>query len=297
TDRVRIRRVLVAMDASPHSLAALEAAADMAARFRAELQGLFVEDLNLLRLAQLPFAQEVGQFSARRRRIDSEELERQLRAESARIQRIFDGTTRQAHVRCSFRVTRGLVHREVLSAAEEADMLVLGRAGWSLIRSRRLGTTARAILAQAPGLVLVLERESCLSEPAVVVYDGSPLSKKALKMAAALAEGPGAGLPHPAVLSHEQEETQPVSIFLLVRDGAEDAKALRREVEAWLEAHAPGMQVRFRALTNELISRLADYIVHEACGILLVPARSAVLGDSALQELLNEIQVPVLLVS
>ena len=59
-----IRRILIALDASTHSLAALHAAAEMAANMQAELIGLFVEDENLLHLAGLPFAQEVRSSSA-----------------------------------------------------------------------------------------------------------------------------------------------------------------------------------------------------------------------------------------
>ena len=44
-----IRRILVALDTSPHSQAAMEAAIELAARFEAELAGMFVEDVNLLR--------------------------------------------------------------------------------------------------------------------------------------------------------------------------------------------------------------------------------------------------------
>ena len=43
-----IRRILVALDASPHSLAALEAASELADALKAELVGIFVEDVNLL---------------------------------------------------------------------------------------------------------------------------------------------------------------------------------------------------------------------------------------------------------
>ncbi len=42
-----IRRILVALDASPHSQAALEAASDLADALKAELVGIFVEDVNL----------------------------------------------------------------------------------------------------------------------------------------------------------------------------------------------------------------------------------------------------------
>ena len=58
-----IRRILVALDASPSSLVALEEAAKLAAVWDAELAGVFVEDSELLRMAQLPFMQTVGSFS------------------------------------------------------------------------------------------------------------------------------------------------------------------------------------------------------------------------------------------
>ena len=75
-----IQRILVALDASPHSQAALDAAATLAARVSAELQGLFIEDVNLLRLAELPFAREVGSFTATHRRLDARDLERDKQA-------------------------------------------------------------------------------------------------------------------------------------------------------------------------------------------------------------------------
>jgi hypothetical protein len=59
-----IRRILIALDASPDGLSALETSAWLAARMNAELQGLFVEDESLLRIAEIPLAREVPYFSA-----------------------------------------------------------------------------------------------------------------------------------------------------------------------------------------------------------------------------------------
>lgn len=56
----RIRRVLVALDASPGSVVAAAAAARMAAALEAELEGLFVEDHDLLRLSRSSQARQVG---------------------------------------------------------------------------------------------------------------------------------------------------------------------------------------------------------------------------------------------
>ncbi len=74
--RAPIRRILVALDASGASLAALDAAARLAATLEAELLGLFVEDEDLLRLAGLPCAREVGFTFTQARRMESADMER-----------------------------------------------------------------------------------------------------------------------------------------------------------------------------------------------------------------------------
>ena len=58
-----VRTILVALDASPGSMAALEAGARVAARLDAELVGLYVEDENLLKVGDLPIAVLVDTFA------------------------------------------------------------------------------------------------------------------------------------------------------------------------------------------------------------------------------------------
>ncbi len=57
-------RVLVALNASRRDYQALELAASLAARKRVELLAVFVEDINLFNLAELPFAKEIVRASA-----------------------------------------------------------------------------------------------------------------------------------------------------------------------------------------------------------------------------------------
>src|SRR5690554_5627839 len=54
------RRILVLLDGSRLSLAAMEAAADIARAQQAEVLGIFVEEANLLRSAGYGFAREVS---------------------------------------------------------------------------------------------------------------------------------------------------------------------------------------------------------------------------------------------
>jgi len=76
---VLIRRIAIAVDASPTSIAALEATVELAAVWEAEVLGIFVEDVNLIKAASLPFAGEVGSHSGAFRRIDPDNVRRQRR--------------------------------------------------------------------------------------------------------------------------------------------------------------------------------------------------------------------------
>jgi len=277
TGKAGIRRILVALDNSPHSAAALEAAAELARRSGAELLGLYVEDINLLRLARLPFAQEVGQFTAVRRRLDVREVERQIRGQTLRIRRMFEVTTRQAQVRWSFRVTRGTVAHEVLRAAGDVDALVLGRSGWSLIAPSKMGSTARAVLAEAPGLGLIVPRGGCLGAPFMVIYDGSTLAERALDTAAALIK----------------EGEQPLTVLLLA-ERRERLEPLRARVHAWRGGR--DLELRYATLSTTNVPDLVNTLHNEWCGTLFVPSRSDVLSTEALQAVLDEVEVPVLLV-
>ena len=103
-----IRRILVALDASLHSLAALEAASELAEALKAELVGIYVEDINLLHLAGLPFAHEVSYLSVAVRQLDSPSMERELRVQAERARQVLAGVAGRRQLRWSFRVVRGL---------------------------------------------------------------------------------------------------------------------------------------------------------------------------------------------
>ena len=105
----RIRRVLVALDASPDSVAAAAAAVRVAAALDAELAGLFVEDHDLLRLGGSRLARQVASLTAGAERLGAEEMERQLRAQATRARRALSRLAAREGIACTFQVTRGRV--------------------------------------------------------------------------------------------------------------------------------------------------------------------------------------------
>lgn len=272
-----IKRILVALDASPHSLTALETAAQLARHFRAELLGLFVEDARLLRLTRTPHATEISFVSGIRRRMNAQEVEWQLRAQAMRIREVFEGVAQRKHVRWSFRVQRGRIESEVVSAASEADLLVLGKTGLSIIRRRRLGSTARAVLSKPPTLTLLLHHGAHLGIPALVIYDGTSAAKKGLQAGTAMVD-----------------RLAPLTV-VIVADEEEAAKALRSEVREW--ARGTDLKIQCRRLIGASTTDLVNLVMKEEKGLVVLPASLSLLKDEKLLTLLRELEVPALLVT
>lgn len=262
-----LRHVLVAFDLSAHSLAALEAAAALAARTGGEIAGLFVEDEDFLRLAGLPVARFLDPASAAVRPHSVATMERELRRLAEGARRAIEEAAKRARVRWTFRVVRGPVSPAVLAEASGADLVALGRTGHESHPGRRLGSTARTLVAYAPAPVLLLRRGERVAPPTLVAYDGSDVADRALDLAVRLAG------------------RDPVGV-LVVADGPDDA-APRRRAEGRLAVR--GVAARFRTVEA---GGLSAAVRAEHGGLLVLPAAPG----SALVDRIDEIPCPVLLV-
>ena len=183
----RVRRILVALDASPHSHAALQEAAALAAPLQAELAGVFVLDSELLRFSALPVARETGLTSAQRRTLDPESMERALRLQAERARKSLEDTARQHRLEATFRLMRGNVLVELLRAAEETDLLAMGLMGQMNLNRSRMGSTVRGVASRAACSVLLLSPDVRKGSAVVAIYDRSPQADRALAIASQLA--------------------------------------------------------------------------------------------------------------
>ena len=261
-------RIVVALDASSYSLAALRAAIELAALLDVEVEGLFVEDINLLYLCGFPFNQEIGSYTATSRRLENALLERQLRTLATSIQASIEKSmdrVLRAPVRWTFHVRRGSVVNELLAAAQHADILSIGRSGQ--VRRRTLGSTARALVQRSQRPVLLLDAEGGLVYPLFAIYTGSDTSQRVLHWLTTLA----------------RHTDHPVRIFLVVRpDIARTVEQLEREARAILgELPAEFLVVRFGNVlmtlrahdggTLVLPSEFADLVAEHTGPTIIVP--------------------------
>jgi len=272
-----VRRILVPLDASSHSMSALDIAAELASYFNAELMGLFVEDINLLRLAESPFAQEISFFSPVFRRLDREHLKLQLRIQAERMRAALVSRAARADVPWSFRVTRGGVPTEVLAAAAEADMTIMGKVGMSLIQAAQTGSTVRSIIARSRGMTLILQQGFRLESPIMTVYSGSDLSQRALRISSDL----------------QKMRMRPMTVFIPAGDKAEFDR-LRDEAEALLKQYE--VEGVFRILDEERISRLSRTLNLAGLHLLVLPCEEPYFCGDAVQSLVDRLSNPVLLI-
>jgi hypothetical protein len=178
--------ILVALDASPHSTAALVAAAEVAAALNLELRGLYVEDINLLHLCGLPFGLEIGSFTANPRRLEQAHMERDFRIQASLLRKIMADVAGRQRVSWSFKVVRGGVTQELLSAGSSAQMVSLGRVGTT--PGKRTGSTAQAVVRNTQRPVIVQSAQNALIGPFAVVYLGDPSSDHTVQFAIQLAK-------------------------------------------------------------------------------------------------------------
>jgi nucleotide-binding universal stress UspA family protein len=187
----KLQHILLPLDVSRDSLTALEIAFGLASAIGGEISGLFIEDEALLMAGSLPFAREVGSFSGISRQIGSADIETRFQAMAGKARAALAEAGRRLNVPSSFRITRGDVPAQILAAAADADMVVLGKAGWSAGILRKPGSTCLAILSNSRVPVLIAERGVTLAPPILVVNDGTPAGKRAVDFAAELARSLG----------------------------------------------------------------------------------------------------------
>lgn len=271
---LHVRRILVALDASADSLAGLDAAVRLAAELGAEVLGLFVEDVNLLRVAHLEVSRRVVALSGDARELEPGELERYVRAQSRRARQELQASAERFRVPWSFRTTRGRVVQELVTAAREVDLVTLGATGSSPRRAP--GSTVLALLSESDRPVLVLRREAPLGPAIHVLHDGTASGVEAVRTAAGLCR-----------------EGALLEVIVAVEEPA-DFRRLRDETAAWLQSH--GVEGRFRQIPDADVTRICGALAGGDGGLLVAPGPEFRRERRALGRLLRKVGCPVILV-
>lgn len=259
-------RIIVAVGPAAADAAALSLAARFARASGAELAALFVEDLNLLRLAALPFAFEIGAAFASSRPLTINALEHSFRQQADLLRRGLADLAQAMRLRSSFTVARGMLVPALLGAATAEDLVVLAcNPGATLPHLSALDILHAALRGPAPAA----------AQPVVAVLQSAATAGRMLASAQQFAEGLDAELV--LLIAHEDDDTELAAL-----------------AEQWL-ARA-GMRARVHSLPRVSERKLADAIASEKPQALLWQGdgESKILAETSV--LLDALDCPVIVV-
>lgn len=235
-----VRRVVVPVRGATLETATVTAAMRLARSLSAELTVLYVEDLDQVDAASLPFVREIHGASGAARRVDAGALELRWREHAARSRAALAAAATRERLRWHVEVRRGRPDAEIAAATRDGDLVLLSNA-------RRLASEAPSTAApdpdRVPAAVLLLARPLRARGPILVLYDGSPAADAALPLAEAIAEAAG----------------QPL-VFLLAGADADQRARWRSEIDG-ARSHPDGPPAYVRtapAVSLDALARLVE---------------------------------------
>ncbi|MDH3693088.1 MAG: universal stress protein [Gammaproteobacteria bacterium] len=260
--KTNVKRILVAVDTSPRSLAPLEMAVNLAARMQAQLETLFIEDMNLLNLAGLPFAKELDRTSGEARALNAPNITYALQNQAQRLRQLLQTFSEQKQIKTNLRVVRGNYFTEAMHA--KADILFM-------LTSKRVSVTTPGQPAKSGSVSMRFWNAA----PVYVYYTGGSESERPLSLASDLAE----------ILGTEV-------MVLLPANNEKTITALKKRARKILGGKSP---IRYEIIDTDLATT-AKKIAASGCSLLVLPKYDT---RSKLHEIqaLESIHCPVVLVA
>jgi len=273
---VLVREILVAIDTSTHSQAALEAAVALAKTMEANLQGLFVQDEVWQKLSKLPSTSTINTLTGNVLPLESETLEDHINLLRNRLRRKMEFLSRRNKVTYSWSSMQGKVEDKILEASENADLITIGLKGKSASR-KRIGSSARTIIKKADKPVLILKEGLHLGTTLTVVYDASEESQKGIRLALKIAKKNNSSLK-----------------VLVVDNNPEVLDQRSKELESLLEGAQ--ISVNVELIKNTDLGSFLNTINQQHSGLLIIPKNQPLLSKS-FETILLHINCPLLMVN
>jgi hypothetical protein len=185
----RIERIFVILDAAGETAAAIAAAVRFAARSKTPLHAVFVEEEDLLKVAELPVARHIVPGSGNTR-LTSAEVELHWRAAAIRAREDLVAAAEGQALEYSFRIVRGAAET-VLAGASEYDLIIIGARTRPVAGHFRVHSRWLIALETVPGPFLLAQGGLGARGGVVVLLRERSAASARLLQAAAQFAGPG----------------------------------------------------------------------------------------------------------
>ena len=162
-----IRRILVALEPGYAQSRIPELAARIAAEISAEIDALLVQDAALMMAADLPLAQEILVPTGTRRNLTRQTLALDFQALARKLERRFEQLAGGTGLHWTLRSVLGNPIAQIVAAAGEGDLLMLG-----LPRDAAFGIDAMRQIARQARRPAVFIGDLASSSEGLFVFDG-----------------------------------------------------------------------------------------------------------------------------
>jgi len=269
------KKILVALDASPNALAALELAAEWACRMGAELEGVFVEEQDWFVYGKHPFMKEVMDFTGTISTFTEEHVEREIQLLTHRIHTVFEQKCRIMETPFRFKTYRGLVTDKIKEAAKDADLIIIGRVGYSALWKKSIGRTTQEIIRAVDKPVLIYQKGISTGSYILVLIEDSEIGRQVLNTALILAR-------------YLNKKLQ----FFVYPD-AEDAHSIADRVKKG--ASQAGIVCQIKILRNSKDQDITSYLDHFGREMILFSRHYSIFQQKSLSEWINQMKRPLLI--
>lgn len=271
-----VDKILVALDNSKHSFSALQIAVELAQHYGAALKGIFVEDATILKLAEISFLQEVGEYSATVRKISYDSITKGVTAQSRWVIRTFQKMINQADLQGTFSILRGNVFQSINLESDKCDLLVIGKTGTNPFRSHGLGSTSKALIQRLHKSMLLVEQDNHLGYPVIVLYDNSPEGKISLQTGKEL-------------LNNRES-----LIILLSEDDPDVFEKDKKELSKWASENK--IDITIQTYKSKYFQRFIQMIKDVKTGLFIIPHNKKFLKSPIVENILANVSLPILLI-
>lgn len=274
--KILLRKILVAVDSSSHSQAALEAAVVLARKMEADIHGVYVREERWSKVSRLPSISVVNTYTGEVSSFEDETLEDQVKLLRNRLQEQLKRISKLHQVKHTWQYTSGNVDEKILEASQETDLITIGLKGLSAKR-RSPGRSARTIIQESKKPVLILKEGQRLGSRILSIYDGSEVSEKSTKLALQIAEN-----------------THSTVTLLDIRSD----DSVTDEQNAFLRNlfMTTPVFIEIRKTEGLTVDKFLNYVNQNKFGLLLIPKENPIF-PRYLSFILNHMNCPLLLMN
>lgn len=260
-----LKRLIVGFDGSPSSFTAANYALELGSRLNLPVIGIYVIDKRLLDETLLEDLAGILGFTFYLG--ISQKVKEALEKKADVLFKEFAALGREKGARVSLVQVEGIPYEEIAREADEEDMIFIGHRGTEIVKGLLIGSTAERIVRKAPCPVFVAREKYKPIKRIGVAFDGSPVAKKALQVAAELAKGYNA---YTEVIFVEPNDNFPEELV----------DKLKREADKILETQ--GIDYTFTLLKGFPEERLVEYQENGNVDLLVMGA----FGTQPIKEIL-----------